>query len=52
MMIEVSNEMIHLLTLGPIAFDLNDPLDPKTWSEGKKWYISVATTVGGRSNVI
>jgi len=39
----VSNGLI----LGPIAFDLNDPLDPKSWSEGKKWYISFATTIGG-----
>jgi len=39
----VSNGLI----LGPIAFDLNDRLDPKSWSEWKKWYISFATTIGG-----
>lgn len=37
----------QLILLGPIAFDLNDPLNPKSWSEGRKWYISVAATVGG-----
>jgi len=35
------------LIAGPIAFDVDDPLNPKTWSEGRKWYISVAATVGG-----
>jgi hypothetical protein len=26
---------------------VDDPVDPKTWSEGRKWFISVAATVGG-----
>jgi hypothetical protein len=36
-----------LLTTGPIAFDVHDPSNPKTWSDAKKWYISVAATIGG-----
>lgn len=39
--------MSALSGAGPIAFDQNDPLNPKTWTEWKRWYISLATTVGG-----
>lgn len=46
---EVKFELYARLIAGPIAFDVDDPLNPKSWSEGRRWYISVAATVGGTS---
>jgi hypothetical protein len=44
---EVRLHQSHTERTGPIAFDQDDPLNPKAWSEGKRWYISFAATVGG-----